>query len=96
MRETRNDNNKSLIWGKFFSQSEIKWWKKNLSKLNSLILRDSFYNPVIFIRIKYKVVIVSKKTIGIIKRNFLILNKLRNGAIMTNIKPNKLLIKKRG
>ena len=45
---------------------------------------------------KYNVPIVSKKRIGIIKRNFLILNKFRNGVIIIKIKPAKLLIKNRG
>ena len=39
---------------------------------------------------------VPNKIIGIKKRNFLILNKFRNGAIMIKIKPNKLLIKNLG
>jgi hypothetical protein len=41
-------------------------------------------------------IIVIKKIIGIIKRNFLILNKFRIGVIITRIKPIKLLIKNRG
>ena len=45
---------------------------------------------------KYKVLIVNKKIIGIIKRNFLILNKFRNGDTITKIKPTKLLIKNLG
>ena len=56
----------------------------------------SLYKPVIFTRIKYKIPRVPKKIIGRIKRNFLILNKFLNGAIIIKIKPIRLLIKNLG
>ena len=49
-----------------------------------------------FTRIRYRVPSVPKRMIGIKNRNFLILNKFRNGAIIIKIKPNKLLIKNLG
>ena len=46
--------------------------------------------------IVYKIVINNINPIITKTRNFLILNKFRNGAKITKIKPAKLLIKKRG
>lgn len=67
-----------------------------LSKQKFDNLKISFYNPVIFTRIKYKTVKQNRIKMGIKKRNFLILNKFLKGARITNINPAKLLIKKRG
>ena len=55
-----------------------------------------YYKPVILAKIVYRIIIIKIKIIGKIKRNFLILNKFLNGAKITNIRPTKLLIKKRG
>jgi hypothetical protein len=52
--------------------------------------------PVIIVKIFDKIPINKMKMIGRIKRNFFTLNKFRNGVRITNIRPIKLLTKKRG
>ena len=60
------------------------------------IFEKKNYKPVILVRILYRIVMHKIKNIGKIKRNFFILNKFLNGAIIIKIKPAKLLIKNRG
>ena len=52
--------------------------------------------PVILIKTFDKTPINKTKTIGKIKRNFLIFKRFLTGVRITNIKPIKLLTKKRG
>ena len=70
--------------------------KEPISIQLNLTFLFKYYIPVILVKIFDKIPSNKIEMIGKTKRNFLILNIFLNGVIITNIKPMKLLTKKRG